>query len=98
MTISNTSICPDCAGTLKRYDKVRRIVRAAGGAARWVYILRFRCKDCGRIRRVLPDFLSPYKHYAKDIINSVLDGTITSDTLGFEDYPCEVTMKRWTRE
>lgn len=98
MTISNTSTCPDCAGLLKLYDKVRRLVRAAGGEKRWEYIRRFRCVDCKRIHRELPSHIFPYKHYEADIINSVLDGTITPDTLGYEDYPCEMTMRRWTRE
>lgn len=27
--------------------------------------------------------------------NKVLEGLITCETLGFEDYPCEMTMIRW---
>lgn len=98
MTISNTSTCPTCGGETKRYDKVRRIVRSKGGSERWIYIPRFRCIDCNHIHRELPNFIFPYKHYEAGIINGVLDGTITPDTLDFEDYPCEVTMKRWARE
>ena len=29
------------------------------------------------------------------MIRGVLEGLITSDTLGFEDYPCEATMANW---
>ena len=28
-------------------------------------------------------------------IFGVLEGLITCETLGFEDYPCEMTMLRW---
>ncbi len=98
MTINNTSTCPDCEGLMKHYDKVRRIVRAKGGVEHWVNVPRFRCMDCGRVRRALPDNILPYKQYEAEIINNVMNGTITSDTLGYEDYPCEETMKRWTRE
>ena len=27
--------------------------------------------------------------------HGVLEGLITCETLGFEDYPCEMTMIRW---
>jgi hypothetical protein len=43
----------------------------------------------------LPDFIFPYKQYEADIIIGVIEGLITCDTLGFEDYPCEMTMIRW---
>lgn len=39
----------------------------------------------------------PYKHYDCEIINGVVEGHITTDTLGYEDRPCEVTMERWVR-
>ena len=34
----------------------------------------------------------------KDIIEGVQNGIITSESLGFEDYPCEETMKRWINQ
>ena len=43
----------------------------------------------------MPDCLVPYKHYDSEIIVGVIDETITQDTLQFENYPCEETMKRW---
>lgn len=59
-------------------------------------IVRFRCDCCAVTLRELPDWLLPYKHYDKYIILGVVEGLITSETLGFEDYPCEITMKRWS--
>ena len=34
----------------------------------------------------------------KEIVDGVKEGLIDSDTLGFEDYPCELTMKHWREE
>ena len=95
MTISKTSTCPDCGGDLKHYDSVRRIVRTKGGDKHWVKVKRFRCVRCFKLHRALPDYIFPYKQYSADIIKSVLEGLITPETLGFEDYPSEMTMKRW---
>ena len=98
MTISNSSSCPDCGGYLKYYDKVSRIVRTEGGKKRWIKLKRFKCKICNRLHRELPDYIFPYKQYDGTIIKRVLDGSIGPDTLGFEDYPCEATMLRWTQK
>lgn len=40
----------------------------------------------------------PYKQYEAELISGVLEGLITVETLDFEDYPCESTMKRWLDE
>lgn len=98
MTISKTSKCPDCGGELKHYDHVRRIVRTKGGGKCWVKIPRYKCCVCNAIHRILPDHIFPYKHYDGNIIRGVIDGRITPDTLGFEDYPSESTMLRWARK
>lgn len=95
MIFDNVSNCPVCKGTLKYYDNVSRIVRTKGGVRQTVKIRRFRCKTCNKLHRELPRFIFPYKQYKADIIKGVIDGFITPDTLGFEDYPCEMTMNRW---
>jgi hypothetical protein len=98
MTVSNNSKCPNCGGDLKHYDKVRRIVRTKGGVKSWHFVERLRCVVCRRLHRLLPEFIFPYKHYDAEIIQGVIDGLITPDTIGYEDFPCEMTMLRWTRE
>lgn len=95
MAVSNTSICPNCGGELKHYDSVHRIVRTKGGIANRIKIRRLRCSKCKRLHRNIPSNLMPYKHYDIEIINGVIEGYITPDTIGYEDYPCEVTMARW---
>lgn len=95
MVNNNQSTCPKCSGQLKYYDSVKRIVRTKRRITKKVIIRRMKCEHCGSLHRELPDFLFPYKQYEADIIIGVIDGFITSDTLGFEDYPCEMTMVRW---
>ena len=97
MITDNISICPDCGGTLKHYDRTRRIVRTTGGKTKEIKIRRFKCVECRKIHRELPDSIFPYKQYEREIITGVLNGYISPNTLGYEDYPCETTMIRWIK-
>lgn len=91
----NELTCPDCGGCLKYYDKVKRIVRTKNRVSKYIEIRRLRCESCREIHRELPDDIYPYKQYEAEIIRGVLEEFITPDTIGFEDYPCEMTMIRW---
>ena len=95
MVTNDESTCPECGGTLKQRGHVKRIVRTKGGNTHWIKIRRLVCNECGKEHRELPDCLLPYKHYEAEIIKGVISGIITSDDLDYEDYPCEMTMKRW---
>ncbi len=87
--------CPSCGEPLKYYDSVPRLVRTKGRETRQVMVKRFRCTGCGEIHRELPDYIFPYKQYETEVIRGVLEGFITCETVGYEDYPCEMTMIRW---
>lgn len=95
MVTNDELICPDCGGHLKYYDKVQRMVRTKGRHTKWIKIRRMRCTQCGELHRELPSYLFPYKQYESEIIKGVLEGFITCETFGYEDYPCEMTMFRW---
>lgn len=95
MVHTDVSICPKCGGELKHYDSVRRIVRTKARRTNRVRLRRLRCVKCGAVHRSLPDTLYPYKQYETEVILGVLEGLITCETIGFEDYPCEMTMERW---
>lgn len=98
MVSDNQTICPLCGGELQYYDKVFRKIRCKFKKIKKIQMNRVKCKKCGKIHRVFPDFILPYKQYEADIVKGVLDGIITPETLGFEDYPCEATMNRWLKE
>lgn len=95
MTVCNTLTCPNCGGELKHYDSVQRLLKTKNGVKRRVKIRRLRCVECKKIHRELPESVLPYKHYESEIIKGVQEGIITPETIGFEDYPCSMTMIRW---
>lgn len=95
MVMQDQSTCPKCGGELKYYDSVSRLVRTKGRQTTRVLIRRLRCMRCGMLHRELTELLFPYKQYESEVITGVLEGLITCETMGFEDYPCEMTMLRW---
>lgn len=90
--------CPKCGGELKYYNNRTRIVKKRYSVVEIRTIHRVICKRCGMLHNELPDDIESHKHYEKNIIIGVLEGFITPDTLGFEDYPSELTMKRWCKK
>lgn len=96
MVSNDVSTCPKCGGQLKYYDCVERIVRTKGRKTWKIPLRRLRCDRCGAVHRELPELIFPYKQYEAEVIIGVLEGFITCETIGFEDYPCEMTMFRWT--
>ena len=79
MTYDNGPICPHCGGQTHYYDKAKRIVKGKYGEVRKIYVYRYRCLQCGEIHRIIPDTLIPFKHYEREIIQGVIEGTITPD-------------------
>ncbi len=96
--MTEKNICPDCGGITKKYDITIRTVRTKNRKTSHIKIERYKCTLCGAVHRCLPNYILPYKQYEKEVICGVIEGLITSDTLGYEDYPCETTMKRWLNE
>lgn len=90
-------ICDICGKELQHRDYVSRRLKYGGGRFIWIKMERRWCKQCKIYRRVYPKFIYPYKHYDGRIIFGVRHGRITSSTLGYEDYPCEMTMARWVK-
>lgn len=90
-------ICKKCGGLLRHRDYVKRIIKTKNGKTDNIKVERLMCQKCGCLVRNLPPTLSPYKHYENDVIEGVREGIITSDTLGYENYPSEITMKRWKK-
>ncbi len=98
MIFDELTVCPECGGELKHYDCVKRILRTKNRETTYVIVPRVRCKQCKKIHRILSENIIPYKQYEAELITGVKEGLISSDTLGYENYPCEMTMKRWLSE
>ena len=95
MVSEGNTNCPKCGGKLKYYDHVARVVKERYGRRKHLFLSRYKCCECHSVHRALPEEILPYKHYTSDVIFGVINGLITYDTLGFEDYPCEWTMQWW---
>lgn len=95
MIIYHETRCPKCGGHLKYYNTVKRIIKNKGGKNEHIYLRQFICDKCSSIHRELPNNLLPYKHYNAEIIEGVVSNKITSDDICYEDFPSEITMKRW---
>ena len=89
--------CPICGKKMKHRDYVKRIVKYQMGVHVWIDVEREYCVTCRVYRRILPKYLIVFKHYRREIIFGVAIGHITANDECFEDYPCEMTMKRWTQ-
>ena len=87
--------CEKCNGRLRHHDVVWRIVRRKGGVKEKILVEKLKCENCGHTVRILPHDIYPHKHYEADIIEGVAEGLIDECTLGFEDYPSDMTMIRW---
>lgn len=90
-------VCPICGGEVRHRDYVRRIVRTGGSEKEWIVVERFECSECRLVRRYLPEWLMPFKHYRRDIIEGFVGGWLDNGDLRFEDYPCDMTILRWRR-
>jgi uncharacterized protein YbaR (Trm112 family) len=82
--------CPLCHGVLKLKDFRLRIVRWADENTEFIIIRVLYCEQCDRSHRELPDFLTPNKHYAAEVIEAAIDD---DKTVG---CPAETsTVNRW---
>lgn len=97
MVTESDTLCPICQAKLIFFDRAKRIVRTKRRKTYWVTIDRMKCTQCGMIHRALPDYILPFKQYEAELVIGVVEGLITPNTLGYEDYPCETTMNAWRR-
>lgn len=82
---------------MKHRDWVKRTVKTVYGERYTIYVERVIFDD-NTIHRVLPEFLLPFKHYERAIVEMGACGLISDDILEFEDCPCKVTIARWMHE
>jgi hypothetical protein len=98
-------VCPSCEGETHCHGWYLRTIK---GESEGIRILRVRCRQCGKTHAVIPDFLSPYKHYAQTVQEAVLGQVVENGTAverieacvtaegGVElCFPAMDTMRRW---
>ena len=97
--------CPYCSSSTHWHCWYQRFVK---GEELPIPILRVKCCGCVKSHAVLPDFLSPYKHYPQTVHEKVIE-QVTQDGVGAEHvkmpseaeasviWPSIDTMRRWVR-
>lgn len=84
--------CPNCNLPMKVRDSRLRHVKDVDGNTHTYRIRRLECRACHRVDTELPDCLVAYKHYSKDVIDSVRNGNC--DYFGGDDK----TIYRWMKK
>lgn len=83
--------CPDCGGQLKVRDSKRRIVKDETGEQYIFMLRRLYCSQCKKLHTEMPDFMEKFKHYSKNVIESVLNGECDFCTAD------DSTIRRWKK-
>ncbi len=83
--------CPSCHGPVKVRDSKRRQLIYSNGIKTF-HLRRLKCQHCGALHLEIPDLIIPHKHYSREIIESAINGSLSS-------CPAEnSTIYRWNRE
>ena len=93
-------LCPTCGeGVLVFFDYCRRIVRYEGNRKEEYQIPRCRCQNrqCGKIHRMLPDFMVPNLQYDVEVIQTVINQPEGGEDPFFGEGPSKITMSRWKK-
>lgn len=89
--------CPKCGSKLRFHDKYDRSL--IFGSERFEFLIqRCFCSQCRTTHAILPDFVSPYKHYSAAEIEMVLEEHYDRTPVNRIDSPASVdTIKRWIK-
>ena len=75
---------------IKRGSKGRYIINNEGVRNRYI-LKRVYCPACNKLHMVVPDFIEPYKHYDKNVIDGVRNYTNKCSTAD------NATLYRWKK-
>lgn len=92
VTMKNLN-CPFCNGKLRVRDSRRRKVIMSDGKERIFLLRRLQCKACGSIHLEMLVLMTPYKHYARQVIICALFGGSLLDCPAEES-----TIYRWRKK
>lgn len=90
--------CPVCSHIMKYHSSYLRHVHI-GALVERINIYRFECTNCNKTNAILPDFISPRKHYsACDIELTLKDAEEKVPVEEIETTASISTVKRWVAE
>ena len=84
--------CDICTDPMGRHSSYSRSIKETDEE---LDITIVRCKVCNKGHALLPDFLSPYKHYSGNEIESVIIDSATTSVDCIETEASESTVRRW---
>ena len=89
--------CPVCGYILGSRGRRARRLRHYANDVELVYARRYHCNKCRSNHTVLPCTVYPERHYARSIIEDILEGYVTEkDDLTLYG-PSKQTIRRWLR-
>jgi len=89
--------CPYCQERLIANDWNIRCCRNLDGTMKKYMVEDRRCVKCGRMHRLLPDFLVPYKRYGREAIEEMIFNDIDDTLTKYPDTSNEYTIKRYKK-
>ena len=95
--VKKIDICPSCGGALQRRGYIKRILRVEYGEKVFIKIPRYSCKKCGKWHRFIPDYIEPYKHYRKDILEGFRNDSLGDMNIEYLDFPSDISKYRWKK-
>lgn len=94
----NIPCYPVCSHTMKYHSNYPRHVHI-GDLVEWINIYRFECTNCDNTQAILPDFISPRKHYSACDIELTLEDIEEEVPLEEIETTASIsTVKRWFAE
>ena len=88
-------ICDECLCPMKVHSRYERGIKETG---QQIKITMVRCKKCGKLHALLPDFLLPHKHYSGNEIESVIIDGATTPVSQIDTAASESTVRRWLKQ
>lgn len=88
-------LCPKCGAEMIYLSSVPRKVREL---KTWIAVHQIKCTACSCIRRVLPDFLEPYKQFSAVCIEAVVEEGEEVGAARVDTDVSSPTVYRWIAE
>jgi hypothetical protein len=90
--------CPTCGSSTTYHDSYDRHVHI-GEIVEWLIFYRVKCVQCDKTHAIIPDFVSPRKHYSTCDIEFAINETEAGIPIEQVDTAASIsTLRRWHNE